>query len=134
MKRSIFALGASAAFAVLIAASAQAQQTQQPAYKRDMPPALVKKAAVKEADAVAMALKLVPGAEVSSAELENEGGKLIYSFDMKTAGKSGIDEVNIDAKTGKQVGKVSHEEPADEAKEAAAEKKAARGKKGGGGV
>lgn len=116
----------------LVVGAAAAVGAQKPTYKRDMPPALVKQAKVKEADAVAMALKLVPGSEVGSAELENEGGKLIYSFDMKTAGKSGIDEVNIDAKTGKQVGKVSHEGPADEAKEAAAEKKAPK-KAGGGG-
>ncbi len=40
---------------------------------------------------------------------------------MKTAGKSGIDEVNVDAMTGKLVGKVQHESAADEKKEAAAD-------------
>jgi len=42
---------------------------------------------------------------------------------MKTPGRSGIDEVNVDAMTGKVVG-VSHESPATEKKEAAAEAKA----------
>jgi hypothetical protein len=116
-----------------LASAAGAQQTPPATYKRDMPAALVKQARIKEADAAAMARKLVPGAAISSAELEKEGGKLIYSFDMKTAGKSGIDEVNIDAVTGKQVGKIGHESAADEAKEAAAEKKPAPKKAGGGG-
>ena len=121
-----------AALGVLLAAPAGAQQ---PAYKRDLPPALVKRAKVKEAAAATTARKLVPGATIAAVELENEGGKLIYSFDMKTAGKDGIDEVNVDAMTGKQVGRIAHESAADERKEAAAEHKAAAGKKprGGGG-
>ena len=28
-------------------------------------------------------------------ELEKENGKLIYSYDIKTEGKSGIDEVQV---------------------------------------
>lgn len=107
---------------------------QKPTYKRDVPAKLAKLATVKESDAAAMALKLVPGSSINALELENEDGHLNYSFDMKTAGKDGIDEVNIDAKTGKQVGKIGHEGSADEAKEAAAEKKAAKPKKGRGGV
>ncbi len=104
---------------------------QKPTYKRDMPARLVKEAKVKEADAVAMARRILPKADIASAELEREGGKLIYSFDMKTPGKDGIDEININAITGKQVGKVQHESGADERKEAA-EEKAASKKKGGG--
>ena len=33
--------------------------------------------------------------------MERENGKLIYSYDIKTAGKSGIDEVHVSAITGK---------------------------------
>jgi len=116
----------------LTVTAAGAAGAQKPTYPRDMPPALVKAAKVTEAEAVATARKILPHATIASAELEREGGKLIYSFDMKTEGKSGIDEVNIDAATGKQVGKTSHEEPAAEKKEAAQEKAAAK-KKGGGG-
>jgi hypothetical protein len=58
---------------------------------------------------------------VQSEELERENGRLIYSFDMKTDGKSGIDEVNVNALNGAIVGKVGHESPKSEAKEAAAE-------------
>jgi hypothetical protein len=47
----------------------------------------------------------------------------MYSYDIKTAGKSGIDEVNVDAVTGKVIG-FAHETPAAEKKEAADEAKA----------
>lgn len=116
----------------LTVTAAGAAGAQKPTYKRDMPPALVKAAKVTEAQAVAAARQILPQATIASAELEREGGKLIYSFDMKTEGKTGIDEVNIDAMTGTQIGKPSHEEPAAEKKEAA-QKKAAAKKKGGGG-
>ncbi len=95
---------------------------------------LQKEAKMTMADARAMALREVPGAKVQAGEIEREGGKLIYSFDMKVAHKSGIDEVNIDAMTGKLVSK-QHESPKAEkaeakldAKERKAEAKAARAK------
>src|SRR5262249_38764640 len=47
----------------------------------------------------AVALKQVTGGKIESAELENEDGKLIYSFDIRN--RSGITEVNVDAMTGK---------------------------------
>lgn len=64
----------------------------------------------------ATALKEVPNGKVQSEELEREKGKLIYSFDIKVTGRSGIDEVHIDAITGKVLSK-EHETPAMEAKE-----------------
>jgi uncharacterized membrane protein YkoI len=45
-----------------------------------------------------------------------EDGALIYSFDLSIAGKPGIEEVHVDAKTGKILS-VEHEGPAAEAKE-----------------
>ena len=84
-------------------------------------PGLLKKAKITADSAIALAKAKLPRATISSAEIEEEDGKLIYSFDLKTAGKKGIDEVNVDAMTGK-VGKVEHESPADEAKEEKAEK------------
>lgn len=63
----------------------------------------------------AIALKKAPGT-VKSEELENEKGKLIYSFDI--AVKAGITEVNVDAMTGKVVD-VQHETPAQEKAEKA---------------
>lgn len=82
-------------------------------------PGLLKKAKITAEAATATAKALLPKAAVKSAEIEEEGGKLIYSFDFATAGKSGIDEVNIDAMTGRQVGKIEHESPASEKQEAA---------------
>lgn len=80
---------------------------------------------VTEAAARATALALVKGGVVKSSELETEHGRLIYSFDIATPGKSGIDEVNISAMTGRLVAK-THEGPAKEAAEAAADAKAAK--------
>ena len=62
---------------------------------------------------------------IKSAEMEKEHGRLIYSFDIKTA--DGIHEVNVDAMDGKVV-EDSKESPADEAKEAKQDKKAERKK------
>jgi len=81
-------------------------------------PGLLKKAKITADSAIVIAKARLPKATINAAEIEEENGKLIYSFDFKTAGKSGIDEVNVDALTGKLVGKVQHESPKDEAKEA----------------
>ena len=86
---------------------------------------LEKEAKLTMAQARALAIKTVPGAKIETGEIEREGGKLIYSFDMKTQGKTGIDEVNIDAMTGTVIGN-QHETPKDEKAEAKADAKAAR--------
>lgn len=99
----------------------------QSSYKKNAPDSLVKQAKVAESDAAATASARVPKGVIQSVELEKEKGKLIYSYDIKTAGKSGIDEVNVDATTGKIIAFV-HESPAAERKEAAADAKAARKK------
>jgi uncharacterized membrane protein YkoI len=84
--------------------------------------ALRKEAKIAEADARKTALAQVPGGKVQSHELERENGKLIYSYDIKVAGKSGIEEVNIDAVTGAIVAH-EHEDAKAEAKEKKAEAK-----------
>jgi uncharacterized membrane protein YkoI len=117
-------LATAAAIVTLAAGHAHAQA--QTSYKRDLPDSLVREAKVTESAAIAMAKKAVPNGEVASIELEREGGKLIYSMDVKTAGKKGIDEVNVDAKTGRMVGGVQHENPATESAEAKAEAAAAK--------
>jgi uncharacterized membrane protein YkoI len=109
----------------LIGLSAQANA--QASYKKAIPDSLAKQARIPEADAAATALARVPKGAIQGVELEKEKGKLIYSYDIKTAGKSGIDEVNIDAMTGKVIA-FAHETPADEKKEAAADADAARKK------
>ena len=103
-------------FAAVAAAGAQSTNP-----KSNVPAKLAREAKISLDSARTIAKARLPKATVQSEELEREGGKLIYSFDMKTAGKSGIDEVNVNAVNGKLVGKVGHEGPADEAKEAKAE-------------
>ena len=107
MKRISWAL----AF-IAIAASAP-QLMAQGVKVSESKPGLLKKAKITPDSAIAVAKATLPKATISSAEIEQENGKLIYSFDMKTAGKSGIDEVNVDAMTGKRVGKVHHEKGGD---------------------
>jgi uncharacterized membrane protein YkoI len=58
--------------------------------------------------AIKIALARVPGGTITEAELEEEDGRLIYSFEIKVAGKTGEDEVHVDATTG-AVLKVEHE-------------------------
>jgi len=109
-----------AAFALAAVAPVRAQA--QTDYKRELPAALVKKAKVTEAAAATAALARVPNGAIQTVELEEEDGKLIYSYDIKVAGKPGIEEVHVSAITGKVTSAV-HETPADEAKEAAADAK-----------
>jgi len=78
---------------------------------------MLKSAKITPAAATATALAKVAGGKVQSVHIEKEDGKLVYSFDIKVAGKSGIDEVLVDAMTGAVVS-VDHETDADEAKEA----------------
>ena len=85
-------------------------------------PGLLARAKVTADAAIATAQAKVPKATLASAEIEEENGKLIYSFDFKTEGKSGIDEVNVDAVTGKFM-TLEHETPKSEAKEKAADAK-----------
>ncbi|HEX9486368.1 MAG TPA: PepSY domain-containing protein [Gemmatimonadales bacterium] len=85
-----------------------AQQPAAPAYKRDVPAALLSQARISEDSARTLALKRVPGSAVKQLELEREHGLLIWSFDLTVAGKPGVEEVEVDALTGKIVG-VEHE-------------------------
>ena len=81
-------------------------------------PKLVAEAKIKETEARATALAQVKNGTVRAEELEREHGRLIYSYDIEVPGKSGIDEVNVDAMTGKVIAK-THEGPKLERKEAA---------------
>ncbi|NJD18966.1 MAG: hypothetical protein FIA95_06745 [Gemmatimonadetes bacterium] len=71
-------------------------------------PSLLAKAKVTDQAARAAALARVPGGRITGAELEEEDGKLIYSYDVKVEGKEGAEEVHVDALTG-QVLSVEHE-------------------------
>jgi hypothetical protein len=59
---------------------------------------------------------------VTEGELEREHGCLVYSFDIRVSGKEGVEEVLIDAGTGKVLSH-KHESSQHEAAESAAEKK-----------
>ncbi len=117
MKRTAFI---TATFAVLIAMPLTAQTTT----VKEEKAGLLKQAKITSEVATATALAKIPNGKVQAAEIEMEKKKLIYSFDIKVAGKSGIEEVAIDAMTGAVIS-VEHETPADEAKEAKADKAAA---------
>lgn len=79
-----------------------------PSYQREVPAALAAKAKVAEDTAVARAVARVPGGRVERLVLEREGGRLIYSLDIKVPGRSGIEEVHVDALTGRVL-RVEHE-------------------------
>jgi uncharacterized membrane protein YkoI len=69
---------------------------------------LIARVGVTDEAARAAALERVPGGQVVAAELEEEGGLLIYSYDVKVEGREGVQEVHVDAATGKVV-QVEHE-------------------------
>jgi uncharacterized membrane protein YkoI len=96
--------------------------------KEESQATLQAEAKVSEATARATALAKVPNGTVKSSELEREKGKLIYSYDITVPGKTGIEEVNVNAIDGSVVGK-EHETPKSEKKEAVAEAKEKKAKK-----
>ncbi|HEY6089091.1 MAG TPA: PepSY domain-containing protein [Gemmatimonadaceae bacterium] len=95
----------------------------------ESPAALQKEAKISEATARATALKEVaPGSTVKKFELERENGKLIYSYDINVPGKTGIDEVAVNAIDGSVVAH-EHETPKKERAEARQEAKEKKAKK-----
>jgi uncharacterized membrane protein YkoI len=90
--------------------------------KEESQAALEKEAKISEATARATALAQVPNGTVKSSELEREKGKLIYSYDITVPGKTGIEEVNVNAIDGSVVAR-SHEGAKAEKKEKAQEAK-----------
>ena len=96
--------------------------------KEESQAALQKEAKISEETARATALKEVPNGTVKSSELEREKGKLIYSFAITVPGKSGIEEVNVNAIDGSVVAR-EHESAKMERKEAAKEAKEKKAKK-----
>ena len=78
-------------------------------------------ATLSQADAEKIALARVKTpATAAGAELGAERGCLIWTFDLKLAGKSGAQEVQVDAGNGKVLS-VKHESARHEATEAAKE-------------
>jgi hypothetical protein len=122
-----------------IAAAAPSLSAQESPMGKPMPeekPGLLAKATITPDAARKLAIGRVPNSQISKEELEMEGGKLVYSFDLAVAGKGGIEEVLIDAKSGKVLSQ-EHEsakqveaERAKEAREQAGKPAAAPKRKG----
>ena len=119
----ISALSVAGALLVAFAPFAHAQGTMS-AGSSKMDPKLAAEAKISLDSARAIALRKVPHSTVASEELEREHGRLIYSFDMKVAKRTGIQEVNVNAITGAVIG-VHHETSAAEHREKKAEMKEA---------
>lgn len=75
-----------------------------------------------EAEKIAVSrLKSRRAVSVASGELEAEHGCLIWSFDLKVAGRSGLQEIQVDAGNGKVLS-VKHETSKQESAERDSEK------------
>ena len=107
--------------ALAVTAAVAAAQGTNPSYKHDVPAKLAKLAKISEDSAAKVAQAKIPNGKIEAVELEKEKGKLQYSYDIKVAGKSGIEEVNVNAMDGTIVG-VEHESSAKVKTERAAEK------------
>jgi len=116
-------LSSSAGIAIVALALAAPAAHAQASYKRELPDSLKSQAKIAEGAAAKTALANVPKGEIAAVELEREKGKLLYSYDIKVPGKKGVEEVHVDAVTGKFLSK-EHENPEAEKKEAADEAKA----------
>lgn len=97
-----------------VPAAASAQQSE-PALKEERP-GLLARAKIAPDSARAIAVRAVPGGKVTKAELEEERGRLVYSFDLVLAGQRGVEEVLVDARTGTVISR-EHEDAAAEAAE-----------------
>lgn len=86
------------------------------ACKEKPSPDLAARAKITEETARTIALAKVPGGAVVSGELEEEGGKLIWSFDIRVEGRPGIEEVHVDAISGAVIAQ-EHEGASEEATE-----------------
>jgi hypothetical protein len=90
-------------------------------------PALPGLAKVSQAAARKAALARIkaPSTNVVDGELEIEQGCLVYSFDIRISDKPGIEEIMVDAGTGKILSH-KHESPRQEAVEKAKDKASSR--------
>jgi hypothetical protein len=105
-----------------------AQTASAPARMKEDKPGQLAMARIAPDSARAIARARVPAAQIAEEGIEMEGGKLVYSFDMKTRGRRGIDEVLIDAMSGAIIS-VEHEGPAQEAAERAQDERERRAKR-----
>ena len=122
MRRTTLALAIALTSTLAFApAAAHAQAVGTPVTK--MPAKLRAGAKISDDSARAVALHTVPGGTITEGELEREHGRLVYSYDIRVAGKDGVDEVQVDAATGRMMSR-KHETPKHERKEVRKERKA----------
>jgi uncharacterized membrane protein YkoI len=105
--------------------TASTQQATRRRARHETAAQLRAEAKITEDAARATALAEVPGGKVQKGELERESGKLVYSYDVKAEGKPGVEEIWVDAITGKVI-KKEHESPKKERAEAKQEAKEAK--------
>ena len=122
--------GLASAFAAEKAEKGEKVEKSEKAEKKDKESKLEAQAKITKAEAEKTALTKVPGGTIKEGGIEEEKGKLIWSFDITMPDTKDITEVRVDAKTGEIVA-VDKETPADQEKEAkeGKEKKHEKGEK-----
>lgn len=118
-----------AASLIVIGLTACATDREEGRESEQHPAALESQAKIARAEAEKTALTQAPGGTVKSAELEQEHGKLVWSFDIATAGSENITEVLVDAVAG-SILSVEKESPAQQAKEVQEDQAKAHAKSG----
>ena len=101
----------------------EAQATSARPMKEEKP-GMLARATVTPDSARKLALGQVANGTIDEEEIEEEHGKLVYSFDIKVRGRRGVEEVQIDALNGTLVSR-EHETPRQAAAERAADARAA---------
>jgi uncharacterized membrane protein YkoI len=116
LKNIVPSLLLGALIAVSLTACETEKENEHEGHEAKMTDAQVKAAAkLSEADARVIVMNKLPNAIIKEAELEQEHGKIIWSFDITVPDKS-VTEINVDAITGKLVG-MEKEDAKAEAKE-----------------
>jgi uncharacterized membrane protein YkoI len=108
MKNKIIIINLVAVITAVVVAGCASEQREQAEMQSQ--------AKISKEQAQQTALAKAPGGTIKEGELENENGKLIWSFDIATPDSKNTIEVNVDAITGSIVS-VSSETPDQEAKE-----------------
>ena len=119
------AIAVCAAVILTPAAATQAAPSRRPAQHeatvKEEKAGLLARAAIRPDSAIRIANARIPGGRMRKGEIEVEDGKLVYAFDFAIPGKSGVEEVLVDASTGAIVA-VEHESAATERAEERADR------------
>ena len=108
----------------LAANAVDAQTTTAAKTMKEDKPGLLARARVTPDSARRLAVAQVANGVIDEEEIEEEHGKLVYSFDIKVRGRRGVEEVQIDALSGAMVSH-EHETPRQAARERAADARGA---------